>query len=151
MVNLTRIYTRTGDAGTTRLGDNSETTKTDPRLEAYADLGRHTERFIGFELGTMFAPFGKIYSLEFYRQWITIPQCLGAKHSSLDRQLEWQRLAVRDQVLPEVVRVLRRGRHVGIKGLVEDEHPHLRLGFTGSGGREQSDTNGRKSFVKALV
>ena len=38
MVNLTRIYTRTGDAGTTRLGDNSETTKTDTRLEAYADV-----------------------------------------------------------------------------------------------------------------
>ena len=29
MVNLTRIYTRTGDAGTTRLGDNSETRKDD--------------------------------------------------------------------------------------------------------------------------
>ena len=29
MVNLTRIYTRTGDAGETRLGDNSVTTKTD--------------------------------------------------------------------------------------------------------------------------
>ncbi|MFW6775567.1 cob(I)yrinic acid a,c-diamide adenosyltransferase [Nocardioides sp. CPCC 205120] len=38
MVNLTRIYTRTGDAGTTRLGDMSETTKTDLRLEAYADV-----------------------------------------------------------------------------------------------------------------
>jgi cob(I)alamin adenosyltransferase len=38
MVNLTRIYTRTGDAGSTRLGDNSETTKTDLRLEAYADV-----------------------------------------------------------------------------------------------------------------
>ena len=36
MVNLTRIYTRTGDAGTTRLGDMSETSKTDRRLEAYA-------------------------------------------------------------------------------------------------------------------
>ena len=36
MVNLTRIYTRTGDAGRTRLGDMSETTKTDTRLEAYA-------------------------------------------------------------------------------------------------------------------
>ncbi len=36
MVNLTRIYTRTGDAGTTRLGDMSETSKTDLRLEAYA-------------------------------------------------------------------------------------------------------------------
>ena len=38
MVNLTRIYTRTGDAGQTRLGDMSETTKTDPRLQAYADV-----------------------------------------------------------------------------------------------------------------
>ena len=38
MVNLTRIYTRTGDTGRTRLGDNSETTKTDLRLEAYADV-----------------------------------------------------------------------------------------------------------------
>jgi cob(I)alamin adenosyltransferase len=36
MVNLTRIYTRTGDAGETRLGDMSVTTKTDSRLQAYA-------------------------------------------------------------------------------------------------------------------
>jgi cob(I)alamin adenosyltransferase len=38
MVNLTRIYTRTGDAGETRLGDMSSTSKTDPRLAAYADV-----------------------------------------------------------------------------------------------------------------
>jgi cob(I)alamin adenosyltransferase len=38
MVNLTRIYTRTGDGGRTRLGDMSETSKTDPRLQAYADV-----------------------------------------------------------------------------------------------------------------
>ena len=38
MVNLTRIYTRTGDAGRTRLGDMIETTKTDSRLAAYADV-----------------------------------------------------------------------------------------------------------------
>ncbi|MDE9365952.1 cob(I)yrinic acid a,c-diamide adenosyltransferase [Luteipulveratus sp. YIM 133132] len=37
MVNLTRIYTRTGDDGTTTLGDFSRTGKTDPRLVAYAD------------------------------------------------------------------------------------------------------------------
>jgi cob(I)alamin adenosyltransferase len=36
-VNLTRIYTRTGDDGSTRLGDMSKTSKTDPRLAAYAD------------------------------------------------------------------------------------------------------------------
>lgn len=38
MVNLTRIYTRTGDAGETRLGDMSLTSKNDPRLHAYADV-----------------------------------------------------------------------------------------------------------------
>jgi len=38
MVNLTRIYTRTGDAGETRLGDMSVTTKTDLRLQAYATV-----------------------------------------------------------------------------------------------------------------
>ncbi|PZF82681.1 cob(I)yrinic acid a,c-diamide adenosyltransferase [Jiangella anatolica] len=37
MVRLTRIYTRTGDDGTTGLGDFSRTRKTDPRLAAYAD------------------------------------------------------------------------------------------------------------------
>lgn len=38
MVNLTRIYTRTGDDGTTALGDFSRVRKTDSRLEAYADV-----------------------------------------------------------------------------------------------------------------
>ena len=38
MVNLTKIYTRTGDAGETRLGDMSVTTKNDLRLHAYADV-----------------------------------------------------------------------------------------------------------------
>ena len=37
-VHLTRIYTRTGDAGTTALGDGSRIPKTDPRIEAYADV-----------------------------------------------------------------------------------------------------------------
>jgi len=38
MVQLTRIYTRTGDDGTTSLGDMSRTGKNDPRLRAYADV-----------------------------------------------------------------------------------------------------------------
>ena len=38
MVNLTKIYTRTGDDGTTSLGDMSRTGKNDPRLKAYADV-----------------------------------------------------------------------------------------------------------------
>lgn len=38
MVRLTKIYTRTGDGGRTRLGDMSETSKTDLRVEAYGSV-----------------------------------------------------------------------------------------------------------------
>jgi len=51
MVNLTRIYTRTGDAGRTRLGDMSETSKTDTRLEAYAEVDE-ANAHIGVALAT---------------------------------------------------------------------------------------------------
>jgi cob(I)alamin adenosyltransferase len=37
-VRLTRIYTKTGDAGQTHLGDMSRVEKTDPRLAAFADV-----------------------------------------------------------------------------------------------------------------
>jgi cob(I)alamin adenosyltransferase len=43
-VNLTRIYTKLGDAGETHLGDMSRVRKTDPRIEAYGEvdeLGAH--------------------------------------------------------------------------------------------------------------
>ena len=51
MVNLTRIYTRTGDDGTTSLGDFSRTTKTDPRLAAYADVNE-ANAVVGVALAT---------------------------------------------------------------------------------------------------
>src|SRR5689334_15324955 len=38
MVVLSKIYTRTGDAGQTRLGDNTAVPKTDHRLAAYAQV-----------------------------------------------------------------------------------------------------------------
>ena len=38
MVTLSKLYTRTGDKGTTRLGDNSQVSKTDVRLEAYGTV-----------------------------------------------------------------------------------------------------------------
>lgn len=72
----------------------------DAIIASYAALGR-TAPFIGFELGTMFAPFGKIYSLDVYRGLLEIPACLGAKHSSLSRELEWQRILLRDQIRPD--------------------------------------------------
>ena len=49
MVRLTRIYTKTGDAGQTHLGDMSRVEKTDPRLVAYADVDE-TNSVIGVAL-----------------------------------------------------------------------------------------------------
>jgi len=73
----------------------------DEVVSSYQRLGELSGRFIGFELGTMFAPFGCIYSEAVYRGLLSIPQCLGAKHSSLNRVLEWQRLQWRDELRPE--------------------------------------------------
>ncbi|MGW3469735.1 cob(I)yrinic acid a,c-diamide adenosyltransferase [Saccharopolyspora sp. NPDC000995] len=50
-VHLTKIYTRTGDSGTTRLSDNSKVHKTDPRLIAYADVDE-TNSVLGVALAT---------------------------------------------------------------------------------------------------
>ncbi len=73
----------------------------DRLLEAYAGFGRTAERFIAFELGSMFAPFGKIYSLEVFEGLLGIPQCVAAKHSSLSRRLEWERLTLRSRLRPD--------------------------------------------------
>ena len=51
MVRLTRIYTRTGDAGQTRLSDLSKISKTDPRVEAYGDVDEANSA-IGVALAT---------------------------------------------------------------------------------------------------
>ena len=68
---------------------------------AHKRLGESSDRFIGFELGPMFVPYGRIYDLEAYRALLAIPQCIGAKHSSLSRSQEWERLALRDSVRPD--------------------------------------------------
>jgi dihydrodipicolinate synthase/N-acetylneuraminate lyase len=68
---------------------------------ALTAIGTTVDRFIGFELGPMFVPHGRIYSLDAYRGMLAIPQCIGAKHSSLSRVAEWDRLALRDEVRPE--------------------------------------------------
>ncbi len=48
-VHLTRIYTKTGDDGTTALGDMSRVAKTDPRVAAFADCDE-TNSAIGVAL-----------------------------------------------------------------------------------------------------
>ncbi|QPC84113.1 dihydrodipicolinate synthase family protein [Phototrophicus methaneseepsis] len=70
-------------------------------VASYEQIGKHAPRFIAFELGTMFAPFGKIYDLDVYRGLLDVPQCIGAKHSSLSRVLEWERLQLRNEHRPD--------------------------------------------------
>jgi dihydrodipicolinate synthase/N-acetylneuraminate lyase len=73
----------------------------DAIVRAYQQIAAVTDQFIGFELGTMFAPFGKIYSLDVYLGLMDIRPCIGAKHSSLSRTQEWDRLVLRDQNRPD--------------------------------------------------
>lgn len=71
------------------------------KVEMYRRIGAECETFLGFELGEMFAPFGQIYDLDTMRALMEIPQLTGSKHSSLSRELEWQRLELRDAVRPD--------------------------------------------------
>ena len=70
-------------------------------IDSYAEIGRHCSRFIAFELGKMFAPFGQIYDLDTYAGLLDVRQCIGAKHSSLSRTLEWQRIDLRNRQRPD--------------------------------------------------
>jgi dihydrodipicolinate synthase/N-acetylneuraminate lyase len=70
-------------------------------LEAHASLGEHCDAFVGFELGAMFHPAGRIVGLETYAGLMAIEACIGAKHSSLQREAEWQRLVLRDRIRPD--------------------------------------------------
>ena len=70
-------------------------------VEAYGKLARELDRFIGFELAPVFHPAGRIWDLDTYRSVLDIPQCIGAKHSSLRREPEWCRLQMRDEVRPD--------------------------------------------------
>ncbi|MCB1692284.1 MAG: dihydrodipicolinate synthase family protein [Pseudomonadales bacterium] len=69
-------------------------------LDALDAIARDAPRFIGFELGPQFVPYGRIVSLETYAGMMSMENCIGAKHSSLDRSLEWQRLELRNARRP---------------------------------------------------
>lgn len=73
----------------------------DEVVAAHTELARGCDRFIAFELGRQFAPFGRIYDLDTYQGLLDIPQCIGAKHSSLDRLEEMRRLRLRDEHRPD--------------------------------------------------
>ena len=60
-VHLTRIYTKTGDTGTTALGDMSRVRKTDPRLVAYADVDEANSSIgVALALGELSEPIAAV-------------------------------------------------------------------------------------------
>ncbi len=70
-------------------------------VAAHELVGKEVDRFIGFELSTQFAPTGKIWDLDTYRGVMGVVACIGAKHSSLERRPEWDRLRLRDIDRPD--------------------------------------------------
>jgi dihydrodipicolinate synthase/N-acetylneuraminate lyase len=69
--------------------------------EAYQDICRDYPHVLAFELGPMFASNGEIWDSETVRRLMDIPEIKGMKHSSLDRLLELERLALRDAHRPD--------------------------------------------------
>lgn len=69
--------------------------------EIYRDICRDYPHVLAFELGLMFAPNGEIYDSETVRRLMDIPEIKGMKHSSLNRLVELERLALRDAHRPE--------------------------------------------------
>ncbi len=70
-------------------------------VDLYRRVAKDNGPLLAFELGEMFAPFGSIWSEEVARGIMEIPEIVGYKHSSLDRRVEWSRLAMRDEIRPE--------------------------------------------------
>jgi len=66
----------------------------------YRETVRGYPDVLAFELGPMFAANGEIYDLETIRRLMDIPEIKGMKHSSLDRLVELERLALRDAHRP---------------------------------------------------
>jgi dihydrodipicolinate synthase/N-acetylneuraminate lyase len=70
-------------------------------IDVYTEVAKGGGPLLAFELGTMFAPFGRIYSEDFIERLLAIDAFTGVKHSSLDRATEWARVRIRDRVRPE--------------------------------------------------
>ena len=71
------------------------------KIATYQAVCKGYEEVIGFELGRMFAPNGEIFDADTICGLMDIPEMKGVKHSSLDRMIELERLALRDARRPD--------------------------------------------------
>jgi dihydrodipicolinate synthase/N-acetylneuraminate lyase len=73
----------------------------DDVVGAHHLVAAQVDRLHGFELGPMFHPAGRIFSTAVFEELLRIPQVVGLKHSSLRRDLEWERIRLRDAIRPD--------------------------------------------------
>ncbi len=73
----------------------------DELVDLHRTLGERVGPFLGFELGPMFHPAGRIFSTEVFEALLGIGPVVGLKHSSLRRDLEWERLRLCQQLRPD--------------------------------------------------
>jgi dihydrodipicolinate synthase/N-acetylneuraminate lyase len=66
----------------------------------FRELAGGAPGLLAFELGQDFVPFGRIFEADTIRGLLDIEGVRGLKHSSLRRDLEWERLALRDERRP---------------------------------------------------
>jgi dihydrodipicolinate synthase/N-acetylneuraminate lyase len=71
------------------------------KVSTYQAACRGYAHVLGFELGRMFAPNGEIFDTDTVQGLMDIPELKGMKHSSLDRLVELDRLALRDAHRPD--------------------------------------------------
>ncbi|HUY12349.1 MAG TPA: dihydrodipicolinate synthase family protein [Terriglobia bacterium] len=72
-------------------------------IGVFGEVAAAAPRFLAFELGSMFSPHGRMFSDDVLRALMEMPQCLGLKHSSLNRATELHRIVLRDQARPDFV------------------------------------------------
>jgi dihydrodipicolinate synthase/N-acetylneuraminate lyase len=71
------------------------------KATTYQSVCRGYPQVLAFELSPRFAANGEIFDEETVRRLMDIPEIKGIKHSSLDRLLELERLALRDAHRPD--------------------------------------------------
>ncbi|MGH9433056.1 MAG: dihydrodipicolinate synthase family protein [Terriglobia bacterium] len=73
----------------------------DGLVSLFGEVAAAAPRFLAFELGSVFNPYGRMFSERILRTLMDLPACCGLKHSSLDRATELQRLELRGEVRPD--------------------------------------------------
>jgi dihydrodipicolinate synthase/N-acetylneuraminate lyase len=70
-------------------------------VSLFRRVASRTPGLLAFELGEVFADFGRIFDRATITGLLETEEIRGLKHSSLSRRLEWERLALRDTLRPD--------------------------------------------------